>query len=234
MSEYTKKLQLKKPTPEDFYNVEDFNENMDKIDALTPEDIGAVGIAHAKNVDIDTLIKDGVYRLGEHSSVPSNLHFGTLLVMNGADSETYSQIGVSYAHSVMMFRGGIMSNGTVQWGAWKRTADTDTAAPKSLIYGRVYITTTNEEINSTLMGLFSSMGDGEIRNYIANVNANGLMFAGGAWLATIYKATADYGTIFMHKYETPSTTIRVCSIYKGVMGNWEKITPSGVLNATVE
>ena len=234
MATKTTNLGLTKPAQEDFYNVNDFNTNMDIIDALTARKVGGVKFSNAKDINIDTLIEDGVYRLGEHSSVPSNLHFGTVLVMNGTNSETYSQIGISYAHSVMMYRGGIMENGTVKWGAWKRTADTDSVAPRSLIYGKGYVTTDNKGINSTLMDWFSSMGDGEVRNYILNVNVNGLMFAGGAWLATIYRASSDYGIIFMYKYETLSTSIRVCSIVLGAMGNWEKIIPDGVLNATIE
>ncbi len=33
MTEYTPNFNLKKPAPEDFYNIQDFNDNMDKLDA---------------------------------------------------------------------------------------------------------------------------------------------------------------------------------------------------------
>ena len=106
-------------------------------------------------------------------------------------------------------------------------------APKTLIYGRQNVTT-NDEIVSTLMGWFSQIENEQMKNFILYVATHDLTLPGGMWFVTICKVNSGYGTIFINKYTTATTEIRLCSIYDGTMGNWEKITPTGVVNASVE
>ena len=105
--------------------------------------------------------------------------------------------------------------------------------PKTLIYGEENVAS-NEQINSILSRWFSETEDKEMKNYILYVGNHDLILPGGLWFTTIYRVNSQYGTIFINKYGNPTTEIRVCSIFEGVLGNFEKITPSNMATASVE
>ena len=63
---YTENYNLKKPEAEDFYNVEDFNENADIIDGelknLEDNKVDVIIILRDE-VDLNTVVKSGFYRI---------------------------------------------------------------------------------------------------------------------------------------------------------------------------
>jgi len=53
----TTNLKLKKPAPTDFYNIDDFNSNADKLDSVISE-LSSIVDAKADKSDIDAALKD--------------------------------------------------------------------------------------------------------------------------------------------------------------------------------
>lgn len=52
--ELTTNLKLKKPSDDDFYNVQDFNDNMDKLDEILKDDVGGSSEYVETTLDADS------------------------------------------------------------------------------------------------------------------------------------------------------------------------------------
>ena len=78
MATNTEKLNLKKPSQNDFYNVDDFNDNFQKIDDFA-DSISKT--TYIENVDVLTIAEDGWYYGASSKNVPSAVTYGYIRVM---------------------------------------------------------------------------------------------------------------------------------------------------------
>ena len=237
MATNTKNLNLIKPAQEDFYNVDDFNENFQRIDDFVGEGLLKNSLrikGDWKNFRLENEAGTRQFFI-ELNPTDGSIHIQAYKNGQNGNRLTLEPETEDVKNIIRVIRklNGVQTDYKLYGEHNKPTANDVGAAPKSLVY-EVASASTNEGANSILMNWFSSMGNGEIKNYILNLSASGSIFNGGGWFATIYKTDSNYGTIFMNKYDAPFTDIKVCSILKGEMGSWGKITPSGVVNASVE
>jgi len=66
MAEYTPYLNLKKPAPNEFYNVEDFNDNADLIDAEMGQQADGIGaLQQTVNAHLAETVQNGVHGINE-------------------------------------------------------------------------------------------------------------------------------------------------------------------------
>lgn len=111
------------------------------------------------------------------------------------------------------------------------------AAPYSLIYGEASVVS-KENLNSTLLGWFNSMGAQQTRHFVLNSSGGGSTLEGGTWFITIDKVGSIYGMITAKKYlssaSTPGIMIKTCSVYDGRITNWGVINSDALVPATLE
>lgn len=99
MAENTKFLNLKKPTPEEFYNIEDFNENFQKIDdfangiKLTKEQVGLGNVDNTSDADKPVSTAQAEAIETARAEVQTNLNNHTWNTAN-PHGVTASQIGL--------------------------------------------------------------------------------------------------------------------------------------------
>ena len=132
MAENTKNLNLKKPAQNDFYNVDDFNENFQKLDefagrkdnphGVTAKQIGAVPMLNGLDdgVDINSVTNSGFYRLNRNPiNVPSGNEYGQMIVVHGGN-DTITQMVFPHNLSKMFLRNGNPSEigGSGGWKEW--------------------------------------------------------------------------------------------------------------------
>lgn len=86
-------------------------------------DVGAVAVS-TYHGDMNDLLTDGFYRVGENANLPPALYYSQVIVSRGSNSDTVAQIGVSYDQNKMFFRG---YNGRNGWQKWSEVATTDYA-----------------------------------------------------------------------------------------------------------
>ena len=156
MAAKTTNLGLTQPSQEDFYNVDDFNQNFQKIDDFVGRKDNPHGV-------------------------------------------TAEQVG---------------------------------AAPKSLVHDHKTIPT-NEELNTSLLNWFNSMGSGEIKNFTIDTRVNGLSIPGGISMVTINKTSILYGVIELVLYNDITPALRVCSIYNGELTDWRELIPINRQNSNL-
>lgn len=68
--------------------------------------------------DMNALVSSGIYRVGTNTNLHSKLWYGQVLVMQGADSDTVSQLGVSYTDGSILARAGNKSGSSWTFTSW--------------------------------------------------------------------------------------------------------------------
>ena len=132
MAENTKNLNLKKPAQNDFYNVDDFNENFQKLDefagrkdnphGVTAKQIGAVPVLNGlpSGTDLNSVTTSGFYRINENPiNAPSGSAYGQMVVVHGGN-DTIAQMIFPYNSLKMYFRSGNPAEigGSNGWKEW--------------------------------------------------------------------------------------------------------------------
>ena len=106
-------------------------------------------------------------------------------------------------------------------------------APVGLVYASASVNT-DALLNSTLTGWINSMPAKHIRNYVLNINAEGLALTGGMWFLTISKASSTHASIVATRYDESGIVARACSLNGGVLTGWASFTSTPVVAATLE
>ena len=145
MATNTEKLGLKKPTQEDFYNVNDFSENFQKIDdfanrkdnphGVTAKQTGAWGISSngmtASGTDLNEMYVSGYYQMSAKCiNTPTTANAGDILIIFPWDANSVLQIYSTTAK--LWYRKALYgTSGTRNWGAWERLANLSEVLPLS-------------------------------------------------------------------------------------------------------
>ena len=74
-------------------------------DPIAPADIGAVEIGEHYG-DMNTLVTSGVYRVGTNANLDEQLWYSQVIVLKGLNTDTISQLGVSYTDGKIVVRSG--------------------------------------------------------------------------------------------------------------------------------
>jgi hypothetical protein len=123
------------------------------------------------------------------------------------------------------------------WTAWERLATITEVAPRSLVYGKVSVTTA-EQLNSSIMEFFNSMPNDSSHNFIINCIASTGVLEGGTWVITIDRISVNFGTVYAKKYLSDLSSygimMKTCSIYNKQITNWGSIGSDYITPATVE
>lgn len=132
MATNTENLKLKKPAQDDFYNVDDFNENFQKLDdfvgrkdnphGVTAKQIGAVPALSGlpSGTDLNSVVTSGFYRINENPiNAPSGSAYGQMIVVHGGN-DTIAQMIFPYNSLKMYFRTGNPAEigGANGWKEW--------------------------------------------------------------------------------------------------------------------
>lgn len=68
--------------------------------------------------DMNNLVSSGIYRVGTNTNLHDSLWYSQVLVMQGADSDTVAQIGVSYSTGNLVTRSGQRSGDAWRFTDW--------------------------------------------------------------------------------------------------------------------
>lgn len=77
-----------------------------------------IPVANAYTGDMNALVSSGIYRVGTNTNLPSDLHNGQVLVMQGAGSDTVAQIGMGSTSGNTVARSGKKVNGAWTFSEW--------------------------------------------------------------------------------------------------------------------
>lgn len=145
MATNTEKLGLKKPSQEDFYNVEDFNENFQKIDdfasrkdnphGVTAKQVGAWATSSngmiADSANADDLYHSGYFRVDStFINTPTTPVAGDILLVFPWDVNSVLQI-YSSGYSLWFRKAIYLVANARTWGDWKRIATISEVLPLS-------------------------------------------------------------------------------------------------------
>lgn len=72
--------------------------------------------------DMDALVENGIYRVGENENLPTQVYYSQAIVCRGKISDTVVQIVIDYDSATMMFRGASNASGQWDWVDWQQVA----------------------------------------------------------------------------------------------------------------
>lgn len=182
MATETKNLKLNKPDKTDFYNIDLVNANMDKIDGAIAEKANKTDIptslpANGGNADtlggksasdfiarqhkdtistFDDIIVAGVYRINEFTQeliIPTEMtQYGQLLVLNGDNSDTVTQIYCNFENNKIFSRschnwGKEPSN----WTNWSKINDGGNADTVDGIHANDFVLHLHRQADTTIV-----------------------------------------------------------------------------------
>lgn len=153
MAEKTTYYGLVKPSPDDYVNVEQLNENTDKIDLALHEKIGFGRRLTALGDDPNGLTEPGFYTVNgktagwEENSLPQGVFYGILFVFPEGGSDTRAQWLIS-SDKTLYYRIMYYPN-DYTYGSWVRLFDDDDHPERSAA--------SVSRLNSALDGLSQSV-----------------------------------------------------------------------------
>lgn len=223
MPKYTSNYNLVKPLPTELYDINTFNENVDKIDkelALTKRFTQTV----QSGTDLNTVTESGFYRLNSnHPNSPKECYYGQLLVLHGG-GDTIGQILMNYTDGSLWARGGnpsdVSGNGT--WHEWKKLSNTKDV-PGQLLYNKYTLETTSggSELDDLLDSVIATMDSATMRCISVHDSRGYSALTGGTSFITIYKYNNDNVVLSAFKYGGAPSRIR--TKVSGVWGNWQSV-----------
>lgn len=148
MPTYTTNLNLKKPNGDEFYNIADFNENADLIDAEVSKLYGPSNVninsssvpthSNANNLKVGlTYFIDRNITNAQVSNLPSYGSFGVITTINAFDGNHGKfQLYVNYAGDfAYRFEYG-QDGGAIRWSPWQKVATLD-SIDSDLIFKKI-------------------------------------------------------------------------------------------------